>query len=105
MMRDELIDIDFITDLEDYLFNWSCIYTGEYKPLSRKFWNKEFIPWAEKQNGTVISVVKTYKKEVENKNFPLTINCIGLMPWYKKNLYDEKLDKINAFEKKYKFEK
>ena len=84
-----------IDEYVKYLSAWCKTRDGEYRPYDLQNLKEELINIVIQENTEPI---KTFKKKFLNKEISFPIFCIGLMPDYKKELYDECLKVVSDFE-------
>jgi len=94
--------VDIIIEVENYLYDWTTSYTGEYLPISYDKWHKNFLIWFEEKQHD--DYIKEYKEDVINKKFDLPMHTLQLSNWHKSELYKKHKDNVERFEEKYKLQ-
>lgn len=99
--EEEAIDTlaEFLAEVESYLYDWTCTYTGEYKPVDHQMWRKMYNDKFIREKGNYF--IDDYKNDVLNKSFLIPLFCVGLGANYKKELYLKHKQNVEEFEKKY----
>ena len=95
---DELVD--FICEVEDYLYNWASSYTGKYTPVDHRGWHNSFLIIVQQYHFDIDKI----KEDIKNGIILLT----GFKETNPKfiaiqdKLYEAHKTKAEEFEKKYK---
>lgn len=99
--EEEAIDTlaEFLAEVESYLYDWTCTYTGEYKPVDHQMWIKMYTDRFVREKGNYF--IDDYKDDIKNNKFPIPLYCFALAEGYKQKLYLKHKENVEMFEKKY----
>lgn len=91
--------IDFITELEEYLYDWCQIYTGKYNYIDHSRWTHTFMLLMQKYKFDVSKI----KEEIINGTviLPKYVNSNPKLVALEQQLYDNHKKKVKEFENKY----